>query len=86
VGLDGTHPTIDPTAQAALEEGNTAYAAREYEEALSRYRRAAEVDARHPSPALGIYMAARALGDSTAAAAARADYEARLEGLPEDGK
>lgn len=61
---------LDPAFIAALDSGNTAYRAREYEEALRYFERATEADAEVAAGWFGVYMAQLALGNMEAADAA----------------
>lgn len=56
--------TLTPEARAALADGNDAYRAQRYPDALTAYRRAAAQSPDDVAPLWGIQMAARALGDS----------------------
>jgi len=90
VSVDGadtssTGVVLAEEAMEPLEAGNVAYREKDYAAALSAYRVAMDTDRRHPSPALGAFMAAEALGDSAAAAAAREAYEARLAAVTGTG-
>ena len=59
--------TLSGAARAALDEGNAAFRARRYPDALAAYRRAAQQSPQDVAPLWGIQMAARALGDSALA-------------------
>lgn len=62
-----TSGTLSGAARAALGEGNEAFRARRYPDALAAYRRAAQQSPQDVAPLWGIQMAARALGDSALA-------------------
>jgi Flp pilus assembly protein TadD len=64
--------TLSNEAAAALDSGGVAFRAGEYEQALERYRRAAELEPDAAAPWFGIYMAQRSLGDFAAADSALA--------------
>jgi Flp pilus assembly protein TadD len=53
--------------QAALDRGNAAYRARDYEGALRAYREAAAANPENVAPYYGIQMAARAMGNNVLA-------------------
>jgi tetratricopeptide (TPR) repeat protein len=61
---------LDPAVADALDNGNSAYRAREYEQALEHYQTAVELDESVAAGWFGIYMAQLALGDDEAAEAA----------------
>lgn len=61
---------LDPSYRAALDSGNVAYRAREYDEALRYFEEATEIDADVPAGWFGVYMAELALGNVEAANAA----------------
>lgn len=58
---------LDAKAQAAIDEGNRAFAAKDYPAALAAYRRTLEIVPGHPAPWWGISMAANMMGDSALA-------------------
>lgn len=66
-------------ARLALDRGNTAYRAGQYDVALAAYREAAQADSASAAPHFGILMAAGKLGDSTVAARARAEIAKRVD-------
>jgi hypothetical protein len=72
-----TADSIGADARATLAQGNVAFRARRYEEALGLYRRAAAAAPRSAAPLWGIQMAARALGDSALADSAVTEIRAR---------
>ncbi len=51
-------PTLPPAALAALDAGNVAYRARQFDAALAKYREAAAAAPAHAAPWFGIYMVA----------------------------
>lgn len=53
---------LDPAVRTALDSGNAAYRARDYEEALRHFQDAAEADEDVAAAWFGIYMAQLALG------------------------
>ncbi len=57
-GADGVGPALSSAAQTALEAGNTAYRAKQFDAAIARYRDAATAAPDHPAPWYGLYMAA----------------------------
>ena len=62
-------PTLPPAALTALDAGNVAYRARQFDVALANYRHAAAAAPMHAAPWFGIYMVANdmkntALADS----------------------
>lgn len=61
---------LDPAYRDALDSGNIAYRAREYDEALRYFEAATEIDAEIAAGWFGVYMAQLALGDVEAANAA----------------
>lgn len=58
---------LDPAFLAALDSGNAAYRARDFEQALSYYREAIEIDDEVAAAWFGTYMAHLALGDQAGA-------------------
>lgn len=58
---------LSPDVRAALDSGNTAYREHDFDAALRHYQRVTELDSDATAGWFGIYMAQRALGDSTAA-------------------
>jgi hypothetical protein len=54
---------MSPEVQELVNLGNEAQRARNYEEALSLYQQAMEIDAEHPVPQFGALMAAMATGN-----------------------
>lgn len=58
---------LDAKAQAMIDAANTDFAAKDYREALSKYRKTLELAPGHPAPWWGISMAANMLGDSALA-------------------
>jgi tetratricopeptide (TPR) repeat protein len=63
---------LDPAVTAALDSGNVAYRARDYERALDHYQQAVAADQTLAAGWFGIYMAQLALGNVDAAEAAMA--------------
>jgi tetratricopeptide (TPR) repeat protein len=61
---------LDPAVTAALDAGNAAYRAREYQRALDHYHEAVSRDRDLAAGWFGIYMAQLALGNADAAEAA----------------
>ena len=66
---DAAEPALPSVAVAALDAGNLAYRAKEFETALAKYREAAQAAPQHAAPWFGIYMVANdmknvALADS----------------------
>lgn len=59
--------TLSPAARASLEEGNVAFRAKRYDDALAAYRRAASQSPNDVAPLWGIQMAARAMNDAALA-------------------
>lgn len=58
---------LSPEVRTALDSGNTAYREHDFEAALRHYQKVTELDRNATAGWFGIYMAQRALGDSTAA-------------------
>lgn len=69
--------SLDANARTRLSQGNVAFRAKRYPEALGFYREAAAAAPRSAAPLWGIQMAARALGDSALADSAVAAIRAR---------
>jgi tetratricopeptide (TPR) repeat protein len=63
---------LDPAVAAALDSGNVAYRARDYQRALEHYNEAVAMNAELAAGWFGIYMAQLALGNPDAAEAAMA--------------
>lgn len=61
---------LDPAVVDALDNGNSAYRAGDYEQALEHYQTAVELDQSVAAGWFGIYMAQLALGNEGAAEAA----------------
>jgi hypothetical protein len=59
--------TLPTRARAALDSANLAYRDKQYDRALALYRTAATEAPRSSAPAFGIYMAAKAMGNTTLA-------------------
>lgn len=58
---------ISPEVRAPLDSGNAAYRRHDFEAALRHYQTVTELDPDATAGWFGLYMAHRALGDSTAA-------------------
>jgi Flp pilus assembly protein TadD len=63
---------LSPAAKIALDAGNAAYRAKQFGEAIARYREASAASPDHAAPWFGVYMAAsemknKALADSAMA-------------------
>lgn len=68
--VTGARAALGPELVAALDSGNAAIRAAEYERALQHYRRATELDPDAAAAWFGVYMAAGALGRPDEAEAA----------------
>jgi tetratricopeptide (TPR) repeat protein len=78
----GAHAIIGPRAKAALDTGNALYRKKQYDAALAHYREASELAPQHAAPFFGIYMAARATGNTVLADSALAAIRVRNGPLP----
>ena len=78
----GAHAIIGPRAKAALDTGNALYRKKQYEGALAHYREASELAPQHAAPFFGIYMVARATGNTVLADSALAAIRVRNGPLP----
>jgi hypothetical protein len=76
------HAIIGPRAKAALDSGNALYRKKQYAAALVHYREASELAPQHAAPFFGIYMVARATGDTAMADSALAGIRLRNGPLP----
>ncbi len=75
--MAAAHGIIGPQAKAALDSGNAFYRRKAYTEALASYRSASAMAPQHAAPFFGIYMVARAMGDTAMAERALADIRMR---------
>lgn len=66
----GARENLDPDVMAALDSGNVAYRAKDYETARRYFREAAELDDGVAAAWFGVYMAELALGNDDEAEAA----------------
>jgi hypothetical protein len=76
------HAIIGPRAKAALDSGNALYRKKQYAAALVHYREASELAPQHAAPFFGIYMVARATGNTAMADSALANIRLRNGPLP----
>ena len=76
------HAIIGPGAKAALDTGNALYRKKQYAEALVHYRKASDLAPQHAAPFFGIYMVARATGNTLMADSALAAIRVRNGPLP----
>lgn len=80
---------LAPDVAAAIDSGNEAYRAKDYQEALEHYQQAAELDEDLAAAWFGIYMAELALGNADAAQDAMDRAQSLEPGAsmihPEDG-
>jgi tetratricopeptide (TPR) repeat protein len=67
-----TRENLDPALVEALDNGNAAYRAGDYQEALRYYQQAVDTDDDVAAGWFGVYMAQLALGNAAAAESARA--------------
>lgn len=68
--------TLPPAARAALDSGNVAFRAKQYDVALTYYRAAVDAAPGSAAPFFGIYMAARATGNAALADSAMKQVKA----------
>ncbi len=75
--MTAAHALIGPAARASLDSGNALYRKKQFADALVHYRHASELAPQHAAPFFGIYMVARATGNSLMADSALADIRLR---------
>jgi hypothetical protein len=76
------HAIIGPRAKSALDSGNALYRKKQFAAALVHYREASELAPQHAAPFFGIYMVARATGNTAMADSALAAIRVRNGPLP----
>ena len=81
-GETSVRDAMSPETRAALDSGNAAYRAGQYEKALDSYRTAAKGAPDNAAPYFGIYMAAGKLGNKALADSATAFISAHSAGQP----
>ncbi|HVX38217.1 MAG TPA: hypothetical protein VHB25_01495 [Gemmatimonadaceae bacterium] len=81
-GDTSARSSLPPETRAALDSGNSAYRAGQYEKALASYRSAAKSAPDNAAPYFGIYMAAGKLNNKALADSATAAINARSGGQP----
>lgn len=69
-------PILSPAAKVALDAGNAAYRAKQFDAAITRYREASAASPDHAAPWFGIYMAASELKNKALADSAMAKVNA----------
>ncbi len=67
VARGGSSPVLPLAAIAALDEGNTAYRAKQFDAAIDAYRKATAAAPDHAAPWFGLYMAANEVGNAALA-------------------
>ncbi len=73
---EASDPKLPLAARKALDEGNTAYRAKQLDAALVKYREAAVAAPQHAAPWFGIYMAANEMKNTPLADSAMARVKA----------
>lgn len=81
-GETSARSALAPETRAALDSGNAAYRAGQYEKALKSYRDAAKSAPDNAAPYFGIYMAAGKLGNKALADSATAFISAHSGSQP----
>jgi hypothetical protein len=69
-------PELPPAAMTALDAGNTAYRAKQFDDAIAKYREAAAAAPQHAAPWFGVFMAANELKNTALADSAMARVKA----------
>ncbi len=64
---EGSGPTLPLAAMTALDAGNTAYRAKQFDAAIASYRTAATAAPEHAAPWFGLYMAANEIKNTALA-------------------
>lgn len=81
-GETSARDALSPETRAALDSGNAAYRAGQYDKALASYREAAKTAPDNSAPYFGIYMAAGKLGNKALADSATKFISAHSAGQP----
>jgi hypothetical protein len=80
--VEAANALIGPAAKVALDSGNALFRKKLYAPALAQYRAAGDLAPQHAAPLFGVYMVARAMGNTALADSALAGIRARNGGSP----